>query len=217
MAHHILTHHTQGLHALAVGDYATAATCLRAALHQLQEGQEDIDLLAEGSALVLIQQAPLVLEDAAALMESRAIVYTGAFRVGQVNGTTAAGLVFDKALLATAILYHLGLTFQLRGNCCRERRAVRYRQAVSFYTLAMQAWNEILPSPTATSSFSPLALAIGNNLACLYAETNEYAKVESCVAWLMARASPEGLAACAWLLANIHMWQAAKTLPSASA
>jgi hypothetical protein len=215
MEHGILSHHRQGLDALARGDYATAATSIRSALTQLQE-HDDIDSQFEGSALVLTLHHPPTTEDSPPpVMESRAVVFTGVFRIRQVNADSTV-LFFDKALLATNILYHLGLAFQLWGLSCRQRRSVSHRHAVSIYTLAMATWNEI-KSPDTTCGVNTLALAIGNNLACLHAECQDHTKVDACVTWFMARTTDQGLRAAAWLLTNIHMWQAAKMHPAASA
>ena len=130
----------------------------------------------------------------------------------------------DGNLLNLCLLYNLGVCHHFRAlspwNTGRWSRNVQ--KAITLYCYAISVVNDLedfaCNDCELAAMIRPLAVALGNNLAALYAEIYDWKKFEACLDWTIEQASATDDSTCSFYFwTNLIMWNNLPRLPSPAA
>ena len=199
------------LHLMSQGLYREAQLTLRRALEELKQYARALPGVPQNENVVQVSSSKLVKDQSKHLSNQ---IFSSPFQV-IVCDTSSQGdsIAFvsedDVNLLSASLLFNMALAHQFHG--CQ---AAHTKKATCFYRLALSTCQRTEIQHNAGTAL--LAVAIGNNLACCFADLFLYKHLETCLEWTLDTAE-EMMGDYSFFWTNLVAWKNAKTLSAAAA
>ena len=117
----------------------------------------------------------------------------------------------DVNLLSAALLFNMALSYQVKSGFSADNK-----KATAFYRLALSTCQRIQVHCQQDAETCLLAVALGNNLACCFADYFLYQQLESCIEWTL-EAAEEMMGDYSFFWTNLIAWQNTECLAASAA
>lgn len=216
----IMNLNAQGVHLFSIGNHETAQQKFRLALKQLKTYANDFVSTtyhhSQGSSLQVI---PTDSPQDEWTETPSGILFDQMFQVTFAKGVRPASKVSedDVNLLATVVFFNMALSYHRTSLTATHGQSLAHRRAISLYEFAMSL-TEKMESIIYDVGTVLLVVAMGNNLACLFADQFRHEELYGCVQWTQYHAEQQLLTVdTTFFWTNLMAWQDASRQAAAAA